>query len=127
MIPAQPGLFCSGLSDLIYIIRPRPVWSDLVGLFCPLILLDDFFSHLSTKNFIFFKKFIWGGLPRSGLPDKYYNNALLFKSIIIIYNIYSLILFISFFYSYFFSLLLSFLFLFFFRSVCDLIAFMLVI
>ena len=108
MIPVQPGCFCSGLSYLIYLIRPRPVWSDLVVLFCPLILLDDFFSHLSMKNFIFLKKFIWGGLPRSGLPDRYYNNALLFKSIIIIYifftsfNIFLLLLF--------FSLLLSFLF-----------------
>ena len=127
MIPAQPGLFCSGLSDFLYLIRHRPVWSDLVGLFCPLILLDYFFRHLSKKNFIFLKKFIWGGLPRSGLPDRYYNNALFFKSIIIIYNIYSLILFISFFYSLFFSLLLSFLFLFFFRSVCNLFAFLLVI
>lgn len=126
MIPAQFCLFRPGLSDLIYLIRPRPLWSDLVGLYCPILLIDPFFAHLSMKNFIFFKKFIWGGLPRSGLPDRYYNNALVFKSIIIIY-IYSLLLLTSFFYSLFFSLLLSFLFLFFFRSVCDLIAFLFVI
>ena len=125
MIPAPPTLFCPVLSDLIYLIRPRPLWSDLVGLCCPVLLIDPFFADLSIKNFIFLKKnYLGGGLPRSGLPDRYYNNTLVFKSIII--YIYSLLLFISFFYSLFFSLLLSFLFLFFFRSVCDLIAFLFV-
>ena len=114
MIPTRPTLFCPALSDLIYPIRPRPLWSDLVGLCCPILLIDPFFAYLSMKNFIFFKKFIWGGLPRSGLPDRYYNNALVFKSIIIIYIFFTsfyifLLLFILFFASFFsFSLFLSF-------------------
>nr|DAJ67546.1 MAG TPA: hypothetical protein [Caudoviricetes sp.] len=82
MIPAQFCLFCPVLSDLIYLIRPRPLWSDLVGLYCPILLIDTFFAHLSMKNFIFFKKIIWCGLPRSGLPDKYYIITESFKVII---------------------------------------------
>lgn len=126
MIPAQFCLFCPALSDLIYLIRPRPLRSDLVGLCCPILLIDPFFTHLSMKNFIFLKKFIWGGLTRSGSARQILYNNRAFQGYYIIY-IYSLLLFISFFYSLFFSLLLSFLFLIFFRSVCNLIAFLFVI
>lgn len=108
MIPVQPGLFCSGLSDFLYIIRPRPVWSDLVVLFCPLVLLDDFFHHLSMKNFIFFKKIILVRSAAVGFARQILYNNRAFQGYYIIYilftsfNIFLLLLF--------FSLLLSFLF-----------------
>ncbi len=108
MIPAQTGLFCPALSDFLYLIRPRPVWSYLVGLFCPLILLDDFFTHLSMKNFIFFKKIYLGRSGAVGSARQILYNNRAFQGYYIIYilfisfNIFLLLLF--------FSLLLSFLF-----------------
>jgi hypothetical protein len=63
MIPAQFCLFRPGLSDLIYLIRPRPLWSDLVGLCCPILLIDPFFADLSMKNFIFLKN-LFGAVCR---------------------------------------------------------------
>ena len=114
MIPAQPGLFCSGLSDLIYLIRPRPVLSDMVGLFCPLVLLDYFFPHLSKKNFIFFKKIYLGRSGAVGSARQILYNNRGFQGYYIIYILFTsfnifLLLFILFFASFFsFSLFLSF-------------------
>nr|DAU54733.1 MAG TPA: hypothetical protein [Caudoviricetes sp.] len=114
MIPAQFCLFCPGLSDLIYLIRPRPIWSDLVGLYCPILLIDPFFSHLSMKNFIFLKKFIWVWSAAVGFARQILYNNRAFQGYYIIYIFFTsfyifLLLFILFFASFFsFSHFLSF-------------------
>lgn len=126
MIPAQFCLFCPVLSDLVYLIRPRPLRSDLVGLCCPLTFNRPFFCSFVNEKFYFFKKIYLVRSAAVGSARQILYNNRAFQGYYIIY-IYSLLLLISFFYSLFFSLLLSFLFLFFFRSVCNLFAFLFVI
>lgn len=116
MIPAQFCLFCPALSDLIYLIRPRPLRSDLVGLYCPILLIDPFFAHLSMKNFIFLKKFIWGRSAAVGFARQILYNNRAFQGYYIIYiyilyfflylsfTLYSFLCFFLFFFSFSFVL-----------------------
>lgn len=107
-------------SDLV---RFGLTWSSC---FVLLLLLDDFFYHLSMKNFIFFKKIYLGRSAAVGFARQILYNNRAFQGYYIIYilftsfNIFLLLLFLFFASFFSFSHFLSFCLLFDCIPACDL-------